>query len=180
MATKYLLECSCGKKVPVVSSQADQTVRCSCGLELQVPTLLKLRHLESIEETPTRADMAESWGVAQMLMTICVLMLLLAVGWLIYVAAFTQPLTPKDFSSEEQVERAIGKMSLLDTFKVWSVLRHDIRAKRKIDQYYQAALKAYHIRLSVALVLFGLAVGATVSTWIVTRRATSQPRPDPF
>jgi hypothetical protein len=41
----YLLPCACGEKTPVTASQAGQSVRCSCGAQLEVPTLRGLRDL---------------------------------------------------------------------------------------------------------------------------------------
>lgn len=44
----YLLPCTCGKKIGVTKSQAGQTVRCTCGTELEVPTLRNLSELERV------------------------------------------------------------------------------------------------------------------------------------
>jgi hypothetical protein len=41
----YLLTCGCGKTVPVEIGQAGGQVACSCGAQLDVPPLRKLRHL---------------------------------------------------------------------------------------------------------------------------------------
>ena len=41
----YLLPCSCGRTVGVSTSMAGETVRCACGVDLQVPTLRGLRAL---------------------------------------------------------------------------------------------------------------------------------------
>jgi hypothetical protein len=45
----YLLPCSCGRKVPISTRHAGQTVRCQCGAELEVPTLRGLADLERSE-----------------------------------------------------------------------------------------------------------------------------------
>jgi hypothetical protein len=60
----YLLPCACGNSVPVDIGQAGGRVACSCGTQLDVPTLRQLRHLP-------RATVAEekksggSWGTRQ-------------------------------------------------------------------------------------------------------------------
>jgi hypothetical protein len=41
----YLLKCSCGKEVPVQSSQAGLEIACECGQAIKVPSLSKLREL---------------------------------------------------------------------------------------------------------------------------------------
>ena len=52
----YLLTCDCGKTVPVEIGQAGGQVTCSCGTQLDVPTLRKLRHLPAAAtaEEPSR------------------------------------------------------------------------------------------------------------------------------
>jgi hypothetical protein len=45
---QYLLDCPCGRKVPVQRSQAGENVTCECGSEFRVPSLSKLRELSGI------------------------------------------------------------------------------------------------------------------------------------
>jgi hypothetical protein len=49
MMADYLLPCTCGRKTPVSTRHAGQTVRCQCGAELEVPTLRGLAELERAE-----------------------------------------------------------------------------------------------------------------------------------
>lgn len=49
MGTKYLLTCDCGQERIVETKQAGETVRCTCGLSLDVPTLRQLRQLPRAE-----------------------------------------------------------------------------------------------------------------------------------
>lgn len=50
MSQKYLLPCSCGKSVPVETSQAGSDVVCQCGETLKVPSMLKIKKLRPLEE----------------------------------------------------------------------------------------------------------------------------------
>lgn len=59
----YLLPCTCGRKVPVSTRHAGQTVRCACGAELEVPTLRGLGELERAE--PAGAAPRGHWGDRQ-------------------------------------------------------------------------------------------------------------------
>ena len=61
--SEYLLPCSCGQKVPVSARHAGQTVRCTCGAELDVPTLRGLRELETAGSPTVSARRA--WGNRQ-------------------------------------------------------------------------------------------------------------------
>ncbi len=54
----YLLPCpACGNKLTVVAGQAGQLVQCTCGADVEVPTIRGLRELEqisSVAESPSR------------------------------------------------------------------------------------------------------------------------------
>ena len=52
--SSYLLPCSCGKSIPIDTSQAGQEVRCSCGQSQEVPTLRGIRQLLQAEQAVTQ------------------------------------------------------------------------------------------------------------------------------
>lgn len=52
MSKQYLLPCRCGNEVIVDSTQAGETVACSCGEQLLVPTLRGLRGLKPAGAAP--------------------------------------------------------------------------------------------------------------------------------
>jgi hypothetical protein len=60
MAQQYLIDCVCGKQLPVGVSQAGGAVTCECGAQLTVPTLGALRQLPPVQSSvpakPTAAD----------------------------------------------------------------------------------------------------------------------------
>ncbi|HTQ39456.1 MAG TPA: hypothetical protein VMJ32_10530 [Pirellulales bacterium] len=48
---KYLLPCPhCGSKIPVAAGQAGQRLRCTCGHDIEAPSIRGLRELESVTE----------------------------------------------------------------------------------------------------------------------------------
>lgn len=55
----YLLPCTCGRKTPVSTRHAGQTIRCQCGAELEVPTLRGLAELERAE--PDGRTTRDAW-----------------------------------------------------------------------------------------------------------------------
>jgi hypothetical protein len=66
MARDYLLPCECGLSHRVSSRQAGSTLKCSCGADLEVPTMRELGRLE-----PAAAGTAvrhKTWGLRQGLM----------------------------------------------------------------------------------------------------------------
>ena len=58
---QYLLPCKCGEQVVVSTAQAGETVRCTCGAELHVPTMRGLQDMEPIERATTRAGRTGGW-----------------------------------------------------------------------------------------------------------------------
>ncbi len=65
---KYALPCSCGKTIPIETSQAGETVTCSCGKQLEVPTMRAIRQLDPLRElTPARTQSARQWSTTQRL-----------------------------------------------------------------------------------------------------------------
>ncbi len=63
---KYLIPCpACGTRAPVEFGQAGQTVVCSCGHSIEVPSIRKLRQYESVaEEKATESTWTKRKGVA--------------------------------------------------------------------------------------------------------------------
>jgi len=90
--SKYLIECSCGNKLPVEIGQAGGRVTCSCGNLVDVPPLRQLRHLPPAaveKERPTA-----SWNARKGVITACLLLvgaIAIANGW----SWYTQPKIPQ-------------------------------------------------------------------------------------
>ena len=45
MSQRYRLTCQCGKEYPVEASQAGRTIECTCGVRLNIPSMLKIKRL---------------------------------------------------------------------------------------------------------------------------------------
>lgn len=67
MPTKYLLPCSCGKKVSVSASQSGLMAACECGRQLEVPTRGGLLKLEQVPGGPSLGSRPPrpTWGPRQ-------------------------------------------------------------------------------------------------------------------
>ncbi len=92
MSNARLLPCSCGRKVPVRPSQAGQTVRCSCGAELQVPAWREIAALEPASAKAAPAG-AGPWGWPERLLLLGVAGLAVAVAICAYLLV-TRPIQP--------------------------------------------------------------------------------------
>jgi hypothetical protein len=78
--SRFLLPCACGQKHEVSSAQAGQRLTCSCGRQLDVPTLRELQSLERVDEkTPTMAT-ARRWNARKGLVFLGLTLVVIAVG----------------------------------------------------------------------------------------------------
>ncbi len=60
MAGKYLVTCECGELVPAAVHQAGSQVACTCGRQVDVPPLRKLRQLPLADDLPQ--PIASNWS----------------------------------------------------------------------------------------------------------------------
>jgi hypothetical protein len=61
---EHLLSCGCGRKIPVLRSQAGQELTCECGQRLQVPTLRGFADLPTAQAAaiPAASEARRAWG----------------------------------------------------------------------------------------------------------------------
>jgi hypothetical protein len=89
--SKYLVECSCGNKLPVEIGQAGGRITCTCGNLVDVPPLRKLRHLQpdtAVAQRPTSTWSARKGVITASLVVAGVLTIVNAWSW------STQPEVP--------------------------------------------------------------------------------------
>jgi hypothetical protein len=111
--SKYLLTCTCGNEVPVEIGQAGGRVACTCGAQLDVPTLRQLRHLPQEKAAETGA--AASWGTHQGWIAAALIFVAALLAWTAW-SWWTQPSQPK-FDATHAVEH----MALVDqNLKKWT------------------------------------------------------------
>jgi len=114
----YLLNCECGKTIPVEVGQAGERVACECGATIEVPTLRKLRHLPVAQ--PKEAKSRATWSAGKGFVTgglIVAGLLVLAAAW----SRLTEPAVPK-FNLDEQlkvVDTELAKITPADTWMRW-------------------------------------------------------------
>jgi len=97
--SNFQLPCDCGKSVSVSVRQAGQTVRCSCGAQLEVPTLRGLQKLPPADAT-SAARLRATWENRQRVIFSLVLISLcaLALGAYLWanVPSLPRPATPEE------------------------------------------------------------------------------------
>jgi hypothetical protein len=118
--SKYLLECSCGTKLPVEMGQAGGRITCSCGNVVDVPPLRKLRHLPT--DTTEVARPTSTWSARKGVITAS----LLLAGALAVINAwswFTQPKVPEFNAASYQhdvIERRLKAMTPTQSWMWWT------------------------------------------------------------
>jgi hypothetical protein len=100
--SNFRLPCDCGQSVSVSVSQAGQTVRCSCGAQLEVPTLRGLQKLAPADATSIVKRRA-AWENRQRVIFSLVLISFcaLALGAYLWanVPSVPRPATPEEIKS---------------------------------------------------------------------------------
>ena len=117
--SKYLVECTCGNKLPVEIGQAGGRIACTCGNLVDVPPLRKLRHLPPAEIEIARST--ATWSARKGVITAS----LLLAGALAIVNAwswFTQPTVP-EFDpvayQRDVVEEHLKKLTPTQSWQMW-------------------------------------------------------------
>jgi hypothetical protein len=157
----YLLSCTCGQKLTVSSRQAGESLRCSCGTMLEVPTMRGLRELEAVQ--PAGTPRAGSWGGRQqavLLLVACAIGLCGIAGYL----AWTRPPDPTP-APPPVVEANVPLQTAMDVAADFSkgpggeaaVLSLEARRLAK-----QRELMTWGIRFALALAASAAAVAAVV------------------
>ena len=150
--TEYLLPCHCGQKLLVGPAQAGQSLPCSFGAMLDVPTLRALRQLEPSHPATPRNG---SWGTREKLFFAGLMILLLALvpgscAWWLRPPA----LPPAD---RQGFRNQLDRLSVLETMILWN----------RLAQGPQSALRPAEIQLAETVVKYhvwlGLAIAAALA-----------------
>ncbi len=149
MITKYLLPCSCGKKVAVRDTQSGQTVRCQCGAELEVPARQRLHTLEqaTAEEPPaaTRPGWNPAWGIV-----LLGVLVMIAGGMFTFFAYQNRPILAD-----------VDQITPWESFLMWQSLRAGVRLPELAEVPYLEAMRFYHQKLGIGLAI--IAFGGLIS-----------------
>jgi hypothetical protein len=161
--TKYLLPCSCGKKVAVRDTQSGQTVRCQCGAELEVPARQRLHGLEQATAEEPSAAARPGWNPAWGIVLLGFLVMI-AGGLFTFFAYQHRP-----------VLADIDQITPWESYLMWQSLRTGVRLPELAEVPYLEAKRFYHQQLGIglAIVVFGGLVSAVsaIVGWTARSRA---------
>jgi hypothetical protein len=116
--SKYLVECSCGNKLPVEIGQAGGRITCTCGNLVDVPPLRKLRHLQA--ETTVVERPKSTWNARKGVITACLILggaLTIANAW----SWFTQPNVPEFDAARynQMIEAHLKQLTPVEGWNQW-------------------------------------------------------------
>jgi hypothetical protein len=157
VTAKYLLPCSCGRRIIVEPRQAGETIACPCGASVQAPTLLRMT---SLEPAPVVSELVaqssgSAWGPRNQMRLLGGLLVLAAIiggVWLF----FQRPTSRFDAVDPEQLRETAKNLPPLRTWQIWEQMKQGL--DRRIDQQYVRDLYiAYFARgFVIALALVGI------------------------
>jgi len=170
MNTTYLLPCSCGQKIHVEPRQAGETVKCACGQDAAVPSLLQMAKLEQAEVQQIAA--APTWGLSQRLLVVGIVVLVVAAFMGLY-AILTAPVSPTAAITPEVVHRQVERFSAARSlWEFWQMEKDGLdRGIRKADDAYKQALAIHHLWLGVTAIVAGLGI-ALILVGVKTRQGS--------
>ena len=168
MIAKYLLPCPCGQQVVVEPRQAGETVPCSCGEPLLVPSLLDMTSLDSVSLHLPVGPAASAWGLKRALQFIGTILIVVAfiLGVVVY---WNRPVSRFDAVDPERIQQTYQQLSPSQTWQTWQDAKQGL--DRRADQPYADALRVYHIEWSFVGVL--AFVGAVI---VITGTAVARGR----
>ena len=173
---QYLLPCKCGRKTPVDSTKAGQTIECECGDRLEVPTLGVLKKLPQVMQEKRPAATVK-WAARQRVLLLGIIICIIGLGVAGFFT-FDRPEPPPHQHRIEHLPEYVESMSLMETIQLWGTLEHGLPdGLSPEDQTYQEARQAYLRRTAVALVIAGVgALVMIISVFIPKKRVRSMPR----
>ena len=163
----YLLPCPCGRRTAVSTAQAGETIRCACGVDMQVPTLRGMRALEPAEAAGGRRH-AGVWDDRHRAAFVMVLGSLACLGAAVYLWA-TLPPRPTVPSTKEVSER-LNDGPPAQSLQIYAEMQQGLGQPPTADPYEKTRrLKTWGIGLALAI-----AVALAGAAWAVLRRPRRQ------
>ena len=164
MSAKYLLPCRCGQQFVVEPRQAGETIICSCGSSLPIPTMLGMAALELAPEASVAPPSRAGWSWRQGMLLLGGVLVLGAMGFGVWLYFFVCPTQPINAIDPERIHKTAKQFPPTQTWMFWENMKQGL--DRRVDKNYAAALSLYHglLTIDVIVALIGVAmivVGAT-------------------
>jgi hypothetical protein len=160
VSAKYLLPCHCGQHVVVEPRQAGETVVCSCGVLIQVPTMLGMKALEPAMEETFRAN--ADWGWPHRTLLVGLVLVAAAIAAVILLWSH-RPVSSSEIVTPEQIQANARQLTPIQTWTIWETMKQGL--DQRIDQPYVDAMTRFHIWMTVAAICLVVGAGMTIAGW---------------
>jgi hypothetical protein len=174
VSRRYLLPCRCGQQSVVEPQRAGETIVCSCGAAMQIPTMLEMAALEEAPEPAAAPVAATAWGLRPALLFLGSVLLVAAVGWGMYLYGFLRPTPPIDAIDPEQIRQSAKLLTPKETWNIWEGMKQGL--DRRVDKGYADALARYQGLLAVDAVLALVGAASLVAGAAVGRQGDKEIR----
>ena len=156
MTAKYLLPCPCGQQIVIEPRQAGETVPCSCGASLLIPTWLAMTDLEPATSEPAPALSQSTWGLKHRLRLLGAVFVLIGLVGGIWLYLEWRTLAQRRLVDPEQLRQTAQKLLPSQTWDIWQTMKQGL--DRRTDQQYAAAVSEFHVKQGfvAALALLGI------------------------
>ncbi len=198
MATEHLFPCSCGKKIPITTTQAGRRIECDCGKSHQLPSMQEIRALEKRPESDPAEGQSATQKNSPTARTVVLFtgMGVLLVGIVLsVVAAYSYP-EPKDIlqqrtefwyygtsvsqnhkplpQSEHRLlwldQEDLDDLSPLDSTILWNDLNRGPSMSYSFQDRYYATKEGFRFRLLIAGLITGLGILLVIISRLLPRR----------
>jgi hypothetical protein len=174
--TKYLLPCSCGRKIQIQLRQAGEIVRCECGTSLEVPKLTGIKLLQRLEVTVEPKITRITWTTGHRLTFFGGLVILAGIvigGWLIW----TRPQDPYANFTPDQMIQAAASRTPLQSLRLWQMLvRGGLERHKRFAEIAYADMQAqYRVYWWILDLFVGIGVGLVAAGVIVLKMKKKKP-----
>jgi hypothetical protein len=164
VSNKYLLPCRCGQQFVVEPRRAGETIACSCGAALQIPTMLEMAALEPSPEASIVPAYRTDWNWRRGMLLLGGVFVLMGMCGGASLYWFVRPTPPIDALVPEQVRESAKRLPPAQTWAIWENMKQGLDPR--VDKNYAAALSNYQglLTIDVVVALIGVAlivVGAT-------------------
>jgi hypothetical protein len=164
---EYLLPCPCGRKTPVSTAQAGETIRCACGAEMQVPTLRGLRAMQ-VADASRGGRRAGVWEDRHRAAFALVLGSLACLGVAVYLWAILppRPMTP----STKEVSDRLNEGPPAESLQIYAEMQQGLGQPPTADPNEKSRrVKTWGIGVALAI-----AASLAGAAWAVLRRPRRQ------
>jgi len=152
--------------MPIHASQAGERVRCTCGADLEVPTMREIASLEQERAGPVASRPAARWGIRQRVLLAGAVLTLAGV----LLGAVRYYLRP--------VQMEVADYPPWMALNLWVVLQQGVdRPPHPLEIAFERQVRIYHQWMGVAAALVVLGLLTTASSLVVDRVVAGRSRP---